>query len=157
MTNYASKRLKSLLLYCRQDCFCGWGFPQASCRFQRKERSTGMPWTDSAPISYLRRSDRVPFFLEMHGKTFRIGEGEPAFRVTVRGDIPKKELLTSTTLALGEAYMRGGLTVEGNLFTALCAILSQAERFTPEAGRVFDRIVSVDMLEYVGRGIIRST
>ncbi len=40
-----------------------------------------MPWTDSFPISYLRRSDRVPFSLERHGKTFRIGEGKPAFRV----------------------------------------------------------------------------
>lgn len=69
-----------------------------------------MPWTDSFPISYLRRFDRVPFSLERHGKIFRIGEREPAFRVTVRGDIPKKELLASTTLALGEAYMRGGLT-----------------------------------------------
>lgn len=67
--------------------------------------------------------DRVPFSIERHGKTFRIGEGEPAFRITARGDIPKKELLTSMMLALGEAYMRGGLTVEGHLFTALCAIL----------------------------------
>lgn len=111
-----------------------------------------MPWTDSFLISHHRRSDRVPCSLERHGKTFRIGEGEPAFRVTIRGDIPKKEFLSSTMLALGEAYMRGDLTVEVHLFTALCAILPQAERFTPEAGRVFDRIVSVGMLEHVGRG-----
>lgn len=69
---------------------------------------------------------RVPFSLERHGKTFCIGEGEPAFRVTIRGDIPKKEFLSSTTLALGEAYLRGNLTVEGHLFTALCAILPHA-------------------------------
>lgn len=69
-----------------------------------------MHWTDSFLISYLWRFDRVPFSLEIHGKTFRIGEGEPAFRVTVRGDIPKKEFLASTTLALGEAYMRDDLT-----------------------------------------------
>lgn len=87
-----------------------------------------MPWTDSVLISYLRRSDRVPFSLERHGKTFRIGEGEPAFRITIRGDIPKKEFLASTTLALGEAYMRGDLTVEVHLFTALCAILPHVGR-----------------------------
>lgn len=87
-----------------------------------------MHWTDSFLISYLRRFDRVPFSLERHGKTFRIGEGEPVFRVTIRGDIPKKELLASTTLALGEAYMRGGLTVVVHLFTALCAILPHVGR-----------------------------
>ncbi len=79
-------------------------------------------------ISCLRRFDRVPFSLERHGKTFRIGEGEPAFRITARGDIPKKELLTSMMLALGEAYMRGGLTAVVHLFTALCAILSHVGR-----------------------------
>lgn len=98
----------------------------------------------------------MPFSLERHGKTFLIGEGKPVLRAVIHKDIPEKELLTSTTLALGEAYMRGDLTVEVHLFTALCAILPQAERFTPEAGRVFDRIVSVGMLEHVGRGIIRS-
>lgn len=87
-----------------------------------------MHWTDSFLISYLWRFDRVPFSLEIHGKTFRIGEGEPAFRITARGDIPKKELLTSMMLALGEAYMRGGLTVVVHLFTALCAILSHVGR-----------------------------
>lgn len=72
-----------------------------------------MPWTDSFLIPYLRRSDRVPFSLERHGKTFLIGEGESVLRVTIRGDIPKKELLASTMLTLGKAYMRGDLTVEG--------------------------------------------
>lgn len=46
----------------------------------------------------------------------------------IHKDIPEKELLASTTLALGEAYLRGGLTVEGHLFTALCAILSHVGR-----------------------------
>lgn len=87
-----------------------------------------MPWTDSFPISYLRRFKRGPCSIERHGKTFRIGEGEPAFRVTIRGDIPKKEFLASTTLALGEAYLRGDLTVEVHLFTALCAILPHVGR-----------------------------
>ena len=45
-----------------------------------------------------------------------------------RNSIPKKDLLTSTTLALGEAYMRGDLIIEGDLFTALCALLSQTDK-----------------------------
>lgn len=87
-----------------------------------------MPWTDSFLISYLRCSDRVPCSLERHGKTFLIGEGESVLRVTIRGAIPKKELFASTMLALGKTYMRGDLTVEGHLFTALCAILPHVGR-----------------------------
>lgn len=87
-----------------------------------------MPWTDSFPISYLRHSGWVPFSLERHGKTFLIGEGKPVLRAVIHKDILEKELLASTTLALGEAYMRGGLTVEGHLFTALCAILPHVGR-----------------------------
>lgn len=71
---------------------------------------------------------RVLCSLERHGKTFCIGEGKPVLRAVIHKDIPKKEFLASTTLALGEAYLRGGLTVERHLFTALCAILPHVGR-----------------------------
>ena len=63
---------------------------------------------DNFLIYYLQRFDKYCFDVVLHGHTYTIGTGEPLFRVLVHKDIPKKELLTSTSLALGEAYMRGG-------------------------------------------------
>ena len=93
-----------------------------------------MALTDPFLLSYLRRFDRVPFEVTLHGRTHLIGEGEPQFRVIFRKDIPKADLLTSTSLSLGEAYMRGDIFIEGDLFTALCAFLSQTDKFVLDKG-----------------------
>lgn len=86
--------------------------------------------TDQFIIHYLQRFQAVCFTVELHGHVYIIGEGMPRFRIVLKKDIPKKELLASTTMALGEAYMRGDLVIEGDLFTALQCFLSQADRFT---------------------------
>ena len=41
------------------------------------------------------------------------------FTVDFKKPIPVSRLLTSTSLALGEAYMDGDLEIEGNLYNAL--------------------------------------
>ena len=63
--------------------------------------------TDNFMISFLQRFDEHPFDVKIHGKTHHIGSGNPAFVVDLKEDIEGKELLTSTSLALGEAYMKG--------------------------------------------------
>ncbi len=85
---------------------------------------------DTFFIHYLHRFDKYCFTVALHGKTYTIGEGEPYFKIVVEKDIPKRELLSSTSLALGEAYMRGDLKIEGDLFTALRCLLSQTSQFS---------------------------
>ncbi len=84
---------------------------------------------DDFLVHYLQRFDKYPFELDLHGKTYTIGEGKPAFRVIVHKDIPKSELLSSTSLSLGEAYMRGDLEIDGDLFTVIRCLLEQMSRF----------------------------
>lgn len=85
---------------------------------------------DTFLIHYLHRFDKHCFTVELHHKVYTIGEGTPLFHVRINKDIPKKELLSSTSLALGEAYMRKDLEIEGDLFTALQCILSQTSQFS---------------------------
>ena len=86
---------------------------------------------DSFLIHYLSHFDKYPFNIELHGDTYRIGDGEPRFTIVVNKDIPKKDLMASTSLALAEAYMRGDLAVkDGDLFTVIACLLEQADRIT---------------------------
>ncbi|MCH4166208.1 MAG: class I SAM-dependent methyltransferase [Megasphaera sp.] len=89
-----------------------------------------MIFEDHFIIHYLGRFDRYCFTVKMHDKMYTIGEGTPLFNVTLHKNISKKQLLTSTSLALGEAYMRKDITIEGNLYTALRCFLSQQDRFS---------------------------
>lgn len=91
---------------------------------------------DNFLIYYLQRFDKYCFDVVLHGHTYTIGTGEPLFRVLVHKDIPKKELLTSTSLALGEAYMRGDIEVEGDLFVVLKCILKQIDQFSLDRSAV---------------------
>ena len=92
--------------------------------------------TDNFMISFLQRFDEHPFDVKIHGKTHHIGSGNPAFVVDLKEDIEGKELLTSTSLALGEAYMKGNLEVEGDLFEALDSFLGQMDRFSTDQSKL---------------------
>ena len=92
--------------------------------------------TDNFMISFLQRFDEHPFDVKIHGKTHHIGSGNPAFVVDLKEDIEGKELLTSTSLALGEAYMKGNLEVEGDLFEALDSFLGQMDRFSTDRSKL---------------------
>ena len=95
---------------------------------------------DNFMIHYLRRFDKHCFTVQLHDKTYTIGEGQPLFNVIIHNDIPKKELLASTSLALGEAYMRKDVEIQGDLFTALRCFLSQTSQFSLDKS-LFKRIL----------------
>ncbi|KOA19280.1 cyclopropane-fatty-acyl-phospholipid synthase [Clostridium homopropionicum DSM 5847] len=80
---------------------------------------------------YLSKFDENPFLVRFNdGDSFVIGEGEPKFEIMINGSIPKSDLLTSTSLALGEAYMRGDLEEKGDLYTTLNFFMGQMNKFT---------------------------
>ena len=65
--------------------------------------------------SYLGNIIPVSFQIEAGDEIGRIGNGEPEFTVKMRKELSKKDLMTSTSLALGEAYMRGDIDVDRDL------------------------------------------
>ena len=83
-------------------------------------------------ISFLQKFDEHPFLVKMGGKEYKIGEGEPTFTVKVNKPIPLSDLLTSTSIALGEAYMDGNLEIEGDLYEALDHFLGQMGKFSTD-------------------------
>lgn len=89
-----------------------------------------MTLTENFLIQFLRRFDEYPFLVKLRDEEHLIGDGTPAFTVKLQNDIPKQELLTSTSLALGETYMRGDLDIEGDLFDALDHFLGQMGKFS---------------------------
>ena len=83
-------------------------------------------------IEFLKRFDQYPFTVQMNEREFQIGEGSPMFTVRIHKEIPLEDLLTSTSLALGEAYMNGDLEVEGDLYFALDHFLGQMGKFSTD-------------------------
>ena len=92
--------------------------------------------TDNFLISFLQKFDEHPFDVKLHGKTHHIGEGNPTFLVNLKEDIGSNELITSTSLALGEAYMKGNLDIEGDLFEALDHFLGQMGKFSSDHSKL---------------------
>lgn len=83
-------------------------------------------------VSFLKKFDDYPFLVKVNGKEYRIGEGEPVFTVKFNQMIPLSDLVTSTSLALGEAYMDGKLEIEGDLYYALDHFLGQMGKFSTD-------------------------
>ena len=83
-------------------------------------------------ITFLRKFTDYPFKVVLDGKEYLIGEGKPEFTVHFKKPIPKTTLLTSTSLALGEAYMDGDLEIEGDLYYALDHFLGQLGKFSTD-------------------------
>lgn len=79
--------------------------------------------------NYLKQIIPVTFVLKMNGEESRVGEGEPAFTVTVKREPEKSALLSSTSLALGEAYMRGDVEVDRDLYEVLDLFMGEMKRF----------------------------
>ncbi len=85
--------------------------------------------TESLIRTMLRDFISVPFCLDFEGHQEMLGEGAPYFTVHIQKDISAKALMESTSLALGEAYMRGDITVDGDLYEVLCLLLKNIDRF----------------------------
>ena len=87
---------------------------------------------EQAMITFLKKFDEHPFLVKINGHEHLIGEGAPTFTVNFKKVIPLKDLVTSTSLALGEAYMDGDLDIEGNLYQALDNLLGQMCKFSTD-------------------------
>ena len=46
------------------------------------------------------------------GEEIKVGNDEPKFTIILKAPLKKKDLLTSTSLAFGEAYMNGDVEIE---------------------------------------------
>lgn len=79
---------------------------------------------------YLEHIIPVSFLLSSDGEVIKLGEETPRFTVTLNHEIDKKELLASTSLALGEAYMRGDIEVDKDLFEVLDTFMGEMGKFT---------------------------
>lgn len=76
-------------------------------------------------INYLSNIIPVTFDLKnSDGITTTIGNDKPQFTLTIHKDLSKKELLKSTSLALGEAYMRGDIDIDKDLYSVLNLFLA---------------------------------
>lgn len=93
-------------------------------------------------MNYLSGIIDVPFRIRTDGGDHQIGTGTPQFTITLRGSLSKKDLLTSTSLALGEAYMRGDIQVDRDLYEVLNLFLGNMGRFTTDQGALKKLIFS---------------
>lgn len=78
---------------------------------------------------YLGKIMKVPFCIEMDGEKEYVGEGAPEFTVKINKPLSKSELLKSTSLALGEAYMRKDIEVDRDLYEVLNLFLGHMDGF----------------------------
>ena len=78
----------------------------------------------------LNKFDDICFLVIVDGEEYKIGEGEPTFTAKFKESIPVSKLLSSTSLALGEAYMSGNLEIEGDLYHALDYFMSEMDKFS---------------------------
>jgi len=88
--------------------------------------------SDSFVVKYLSNLIPCTFKLEMGEEQTIIGRGVPEFTVTLKEPLDKKKLLTSTSLALGEEYMKGGIEVDRDLYEVLDKFLGQIGKFTTD-------------------------
>lgn len=87
-------------------------------------------WEETVLIPFLKKFDEHPFLVKTENGAYNIGEGDPTFTVRFNRQIPMKDLMTSTSLALGEAYMNGDLEIEGDLYHALDHFMGQMGKFS---------------------------
>jgi len=71
----------------------------------------------------------VTFELETAEELQVVGTGPVQFRMKLKKELPKRELLSSTSLALGEAYMRGDIELDRDLYEVLDLFLGEMEHF----------------------------
>lgn len=85
---------------------------------------------EKAILDFLKRFDEYPFEVKFENRSHLVGTGEPTFTVRFNKMIPITKMMTSTSLALGEAYMDGDIEIEGDLYNALDHFLGQMGKFS---------------------------
>lgn len=87
---------------------------------------------EKAMVKFLSKFDEHPFLIRFKDNEYMVGSGSPTFTVSFKEMIPVSDLLNSTSIALGEAYMDGGLEIEGDLYEALDHFLGQMGKFSTD-------------------------
>lgn len=105
--------------------------------------------------NYLENIIPVPFEIETSEGISRLGEGVPRFTVTIKKMPSKKELMTSTSLTLGEAYMRGDLEVDRDLYEVLDLFMGKMDKFTTDKNAL-KNIIKTSMSKKNQRREVRS-
>ncbi len=80
-------------------------------------------------MDYMSNIIPVAFNLQSENEIKKMGNGEPNFTVILKKPISKSDLVTSTSLALGEAYMRGDIEVDKDLYEVLNLFLGEMGKF----------------------------
>ncbi len=83
-------------------------------------------------LNFMKKFDENPFQIVINGESCFIGEGEPAFTVIFHRVPGMGELLMSTSIALGEAYMKGNIEIQGDLYNALYHFMGQMGKFSTD-------------------------
>lgn len=83
-------------------------------------------------VKFLKKFDACPFSVTLNGTQHLIGDGEPKFSVTLNKVPSIDQLLTSTSIALGEAYMNGDLEINGDLYETLNLFMGQMGKFSTD-------------------------
>lgn len=83
-------------------------------------------------LYFMSKFDESPFRVVINGSSRLIGEGEPAFTVILHKVPQVSDLLTSTSIALGEAYMHGDIEIEGDIYNALYHFMGQMGKFSTD-------------------------
>lgn len=91
---------------------------------------------------YLGHIIPVTFNLEYGGETLQVGDSVPKFTVTIHKDLDEKALHTSTSLALGEAYMRGDIEVDRDLYEVLDMFMGEMGKFTTDKSALKKLIIT---------------
>lgn len=83
-------------------------------------------------LTFMEKFDDCPFEIEIEGEKNLIGTGDPAFSVIFHKTPSTADLITSTSIALGEAYMNGDIEIKGDLYETLHLFLGQIGRFSTD-------------------------
>lgn len=83
-------------------------------------------------VTFMERFDACPFEMKLHDERHLIGSGTPKFSVVFHKVPTATELITSTSLALGEGYMDGDIEIDGDLYQALNLFLGQIGKFSTD-------------------------
>ncbi len=78
---------------------------------------------------YLQDMIPVAFELETAEEFHVVGTGPVQFKVRVNRQLPRRELMRSTSLALGEAYMRGDIELDRDLYEVLDLFMGEMGHF----------------------------
>ena len=81
--------------------------------------------------AFLKNFDEISFKLRFwDGEEIKVGSDDPKFKIILKTPLKRKDLLASTSLAFGEAYMNGDLEIEGDIFTVFNELLKCIDKFS---------------------------